>query len=323
MKFRTDFPIRPLSIPISLHTPVLALGSCFAKRVAGRLEELHFPVTTNPLGVLFNPVSVAATLQRFAANKLLTREELQCGEEGFFHDDLQGMEPATDPQEALERMNQRISRGAVAFRKADLLMITFGTARVYVSQASGRVVANCHKLPRAYFSSRLLTVEEIVNEWEALLAGPLAEKRVLFTLSPVRHIRDGAEENSLSKAILRVAIAQLVERHARCEYFPAAELLLDDLRDYRFYADDLVHPAPAAVNYIWERFVECCLDKEARDLLPRIEALRRATEHRPLNPASEAWRQFCSAQLHEAETLEELLGLDFSAEKAHFKSNLP
>jgi hypothetical protein len=203
---------------------------------------------------------------------------------------------------------------------ADWVMITFGTAWVF--EENGRVVANCEKRPAHLFTRRRLSVDEIVGRFDGLMsaAGPLAGKQVVFTLSPVRHLADGFEENSLSKAALRVAIAGIIDRHgAGAAYFPAFEALTDDLRDYRFYAPDMAHPSVEAVDYIWEKFSAAALSPDALKLLPDIEKIVRATEHRPFGPDSAEHAKFRAAMLAKARNLAARHPeIDMSAEIAFF-----
>lgn len=205
--------------------------------------------------------------------------------------------------------------------EADFVLITFGTAWVF--EEEGRVVANCEKRPAHIFTRRRLTVSEIVEQFDALFepGAPLYNRQVVFTLSPVRHLRDGAEENSLSKAVLRLAIDQIIEKQTTtAQYFPAFELLNDDLRDYRFYAADLAHPSIEAVEYVWEKFSQAAITPAAQRLIPEIERLVRATEHRPYNPDSEDHKAFCMQMLEYAlELSAKNPTLDFSAEIAFFE----
>jgi len=316
MKFRTEIEIAPLDPPIGYGSRLLSIGSCFADTLARRLAGAKFAVTANPTGVLFNPLSIAAALERFAAGRRIRREELRQGAEGWFHDDFHGSLSRPDPEAALAAMNDAVERGRRALRECDTVLVTFGTARVYERRETGRTVANCHKEPQSSFRQRLLRTEEIAGVWQPLLEGMLRGKRVLFTLSPVRHLNDGAAANSLSKAVLRVAIALLAERCANAVYFPAFELLTDDLRDYRFYADDLVHPSAQAEEYIWERFVQAAVAPGAREVLKRVEALVKSARHRPLHPGSEAHRLFAARCMEEARALEREAGVDFGEEMA-------
>lgn len=207
-----------------------------------------------------------------------------------------------------------------SLENADFVLITFGTAWVF--EENGRVVANCEKRPAHLFTRRRLTISEIAAQFDSLFepAAPLYNKQVVFTLSPVRHLRDGAEENSLSKATLRMAIAQIIENEANtAQYFPAFELLTDDLRDYRFYAADLAHPSAEAIEYVWEKFSEAALTPDSQKLLPQIERLVRATEHRPYNVDSEQHTAFKRQMLEYARELQNRYPkLDFSTEIEFF-----
>ena len=211
-------------------------------------------------------------------------------------------------------MNAARQAGADALRTADRIVFTFGTAWVYERQ--GEAVANCHRRPAAEFSKRRLSVEEIVETFAELIEGPLAGKQIILTVSPVRHTGDTLAGNAVSKATLRLAAEQLTERFKCSAYFPAFEILTDDLRDYRFYADDLVHPAPQAVAYVWEKFAPAVLTDEALRLLPEAEAIVAAAAHRPRNPQGEAHRAFCRRQLERIAALPEM---DFQSETAYFR----
>jgi hypothetical protein len=295
MKFRTE--IEPASIAPQIdHTRRgFSVGSCFAESIAGRLRRYKFRLVGNPAGVLYNPFSIADLL-----------------------------EGATDGP-----VTHASHASAQALRAADYVLITFGTAWVY--EENGRVVANCEKRPAHLFTRRRLSVAEIVSRFDALMDGqsglaasveniqsgedgflqiarsggdkparngPLFGKQVIFTLSPVRHLKDGFEENSLSKATLRVAIDEIVARHpGAAHYFPAFEILTDDLRDYRFYGADLVHPSAGAVEYVWEKFAAAALSPAAQKLLPAIENIVRATEHRPFAPDAPEHARFRAEML--------------------------
>ncbi len=322
MKFRSEFPLPKLPRPIRYEDRLLALGSCFAQTISSRLKEAKFAITINPLGVMFNPISLAHTVERLSKNRPISPEELLHDEERdlWFHYEMHGSLSSPEREGALEQMSRAIERGHRALKEASVVIITFGTAFVYRLKQSGCVVANCHQQPRSLFQRELLDVEQITTVWRSLLEHELRGKEVILTLSPVRHLSDGAEENSLSKALLRVALGKLTEEYPRCHYFAAWELMMDDLRDYRFYADDLLHPAPLAIDYLWERFREVAIAPECKTTGERIERLQRALNHRPLHPESEAFRRFLSEQKSEIGRLEELLGPRFEEEKAILSS---
>ncbi len=319
MKFRTEIAVRPFAPEerIGYANRILALGSCFASETASRLCRLRFRCTAHPTGILFNPASIADALEDYAAARPAARGELHRTDGVWHHFGFHGSFSGTDPDAVLDAMNRARHLGAEALRAADRVLLTFGTAWVY--ERDGRAVANCHRRPAAEFVRRRLTVTEIAERYGALLRGPLAGKRVILTVSPVRHLADGLEGNAASKAVLRLAADELAAAHDTVRYFPAYEAVLDDLRDYRFYADDMAHPAPAAAEYVWEKFAAAALDDPTRALVERVRRIVEAAEHRPLHPDSEAYRAFCRARLAEIDTLPEM---DFAKERAFFARNI-
>lgn len=314
MKFRTEIEPSPVGATLGYENRILTLGSCFATAVAARLARAKFHVTENPSGILFNPLSIAAAIRSYAEAVPVGREELFFDGALWRHFGFHGDFAEPDPDRALQRMNAARQAGTEALRAADRVILTFGTAWVF--EHKGMVVANCHRQPAAEFFRRRLSVAEIVGAFARVIEGPLAGKQVLLTVSPVRHLADGLAGNAVSKAVLRLAAEELVERFPTVSYFPAFEILTDDLRDYRFYADDLVHPAPQAVEYVWERVVADLLSEEARRRLPEVEAIVAAAAHRPRDPHGEAHRAFCRRQL---ERIAALSDLDFRSEAEYFR----
>ena len=293
MKFRTEIDIAPLGVKIGYGNRILALGSCFAEH---------------------NPLSIAAALHSYADETPVQHSELDFDGELWFHYGFHGSLSAASPDEALAAMNAARKAGAEALRRADRVLLTLGTAWVY--EHNGQVVANCHRQPATEFVRRRLGVAEITGAFSALLAGPLAGKEVILTVSPVRHLGDGLEGNAVSKATLRLAAEELAAAHAAVHYFPAYEVLNDDLRDYRFYADDLVHPSAQAIQYVWEKFIPAVLSDEARRLLPDVRHIVVAAAHRPRTPRSEAYREFCRRRIGEIAALPQV---DFQAEEEYFR----
>ena len=328
MQFQTHIQIRPFEQKIDHSQPILSLGSCFADNIAKRLQRAKFDTTAAPTGILFNPESIARAIERFDRARedkgsLPTIKELHQANGVWYNYDFHSSLSHIDANVALAQMNEAIMRGAEALAEAKVVIITFGTAFVYRLNESGDVVANCHKQPQRLFSREMLSAEDIVQRYNALLQGPLADKRVIFTLSPVRHLGDGLEQNSLSKATLRVAIAEIVAKNNNADYFPSYEIMMDELRDYRFYADDMAHPSALAVEYIWERFSQTALSEATLEAIKRIEHIMAAAEHRPFNPESDAHRAFCRKMLAECELLQrELPGVCLDSEKEYFKTYL-
>ncbi len=318
MKFRTEIQIPLSDRVIDYSSAVLAMGSCFASSIGGKLLDSKFTTQVNPTGVLFNPLSICATLQRFKECRTVSIDQLRKGQDGWFHFDFHGSLSDSDPLVALEKINGAVNEGSRALSECSTIIITFGTAWIYELIESGRVVANCHKEPSRSFSRRAMSVAEIVDEVGQIVES-YPEKEFIFSLSPIRHLKDGLSENSLSKATLRVAIAQIVERYANASYFPSCEILMDDLRDYRFYADDMLHPSAQAVEYIWSKFCDSHISASARATMSKVANIVRAAAHRPLNDSSEAYREFCAKEL---ELIKELPNLDFGKESAYFMSQL-
>ena len=317
MRFRTEISLTPLAERIDHSAKIFALGSCFAESISERLQRAKFSVTTNPFGVLFNPLSIASAIDRLADTRAFAVCDIREGREGFFSFDAHSSLDGKTQTEIFANLNQAVAQGSKALHEAEWVILTFGTAWVY--EHDGRVVANCHKQPAKEFERRRLSVAEIVERYKTLFEGVLRDKRVILTVSPVRHLGDGLQENSLSKAILRLAVEQLCEQFDNVHYFPSYEILIDDLRDYRYYAEDLAHPSKMAVEYVWERFCEYALTDKARELLPKIEQIVSAAGHRPFNPESDAHRAFCRKMLAKAEEMHEI---DFALEKEAFERYL-
>ena len=317
MKFRTEIEVTPLAEGLEYGAKIFALGSCFAENISERLQRAKFSIASNPFGVLFNPFSIANALERLDSARIFAVCDVKGGGECFYSFDAHSSLDGKTQTEAFGNLNKAVAQGSKALADADWVILTFGTAWVY--EHEGRVVANCHKQPASQFERRRLSVTEIVERYGRLFDGVLRDKKVILTVSPVRHIGDGLQENSVSKATLRLAVEELVSKYENAHYFPSYEILIDDLRDYRYYADDLAHPSKMAVEYVWERFCEAVLAEEAKAKLPQVEQIVAAAEHRPFNPESEAHKTFCRKMLVKAELMHEI---DFTLEKSVFERYL-
>ena len=317
MKFRTEIEVSPLTEGLEYGAKIFALGSCFAENISERLRRAKFSIASNPFGVLFNPFSIANAIERLADARTFAVCDITAGKESFFSFDAHSSLDGKSHTEAFGNLNKAVAQGAKSLADADWVILTFGTAWVY--EKEGRVVANCHKQPSSQFVRRRLSVTEIVERYSRLFEGVLHDKKVILTVSPVRHIGDGLQENSVSKATLRLAVEELVSKYENACYFPSYEILIDDLRDYRYYADDLAHPSKMAVDYVWERFCEAVLAKETRAKMSLVEQIVAAAEHRPFNPESGAHKTFCQKMLAKTESMPEI---DFSLEKSAFERYL-
>lgn len=280
MDFRTIIPIKPQPY-ITHDTQFLLLGSCFAENIGQRLIDYRFQVDMNPFGVLYNPLSIAQAIERLLTGKPFTADEL-FQHNGLWHSWLHhGSFSDQSKEKALEKMNERFTLASQNLKKIDLLTITFGSAWVY--EFNGIVVTNCHKVPNNLFVRRRLTIDEIVARYTALFGALRKENPALKILLSVSPIRYAATENQTSKATLLLATEALCQQCEGVRYFPAYEIVLDELRDYRFFADDMVHPSPMAVQYVWERFAQTYFTPDTLDLLPEIEKENRRAAHKPLH----------------------------------------
>ena len=293
--FQTKIDIPVSDIKISYKDSIMTLGSCFAENIGNKLETVFFETDINPFGVLYNPVSVKNSLELLIQNKSFSSEEIFENKslwQSFAHSSLfNGLSEV----ECLNNINTRLISSAGFFQKTNVLLITFGTAWVFEEKKSGRVVSNCHKLPSGDFERRRLTVNEIVSDYNELivtLQKLCPALNIIFSVSPIRHWKDGAHENNISKSILLMAIDELQKQHKQVHYFPAYEILLDELRDYRFYAPDMLHPSEVAVDYIWSRFSETYFSDRTLQLKKRIEQIVADRAHRPYQPDSAEFKKF-------------------------------
>ena len=293
--FRTPIEIPSSPFRISYSDHIMTLGSCFAENMGKKMSEVYFEIDVNPFGVLYNPVSIRNSIELLLQNKPFTTEDifedhslwLSLSHSSLFSDSSQ--------EGCLNKINARLVPAGKLLRKTDFLLITFGTAWVFEEKKSGRVVSNCHKLPASRFVHRRLTVEEIVSDFSELLLKlhtQLPSLGIIFSVSPIRHWKDGAHENTLSKSILHLAIDALQKQFNNVHYFPAYEIQLDELRDYRFYAADMQHPSEVAADYIWERFCNTYFSTDTLVIKKRLEQLSTDLAHRPLHPDSVEYNNF-------------------------------
>lgn len=275
---------------------VVLLGSCFSDNIGHKMHGALINATINPMGTLYNPMSIASGVSRLIDCRPMAGQELFMQGGVWNSYDFHSRHSFPDKQVTLDRMNQRIDLGHKALEEAQLLTITLGTAIVYRLKATGEVVANCHKVPQHEFEHKMATVDAMVNELDKMLTrlhefNPTL--RIILTVSPIRHIADGLDVNSLSKASLRVAINDVMDRHSEyCDYFPAYEIMLDDLRDYRFYSNDMVHPSDVAVEYIWQAFQATYLDDHSALAVARCERIHKRLQHRPMSTNRETVDRF-------------------------------
>ncbi len=321
MNFHLEFTPRPFEQKIKHHHTLLLTGSCFTENIGSKLKQLKFSVLENPNGILFNPVSIATSIRSYIENRQYTGADLFYQNEAWNSWQHHTRFSHPDKGICLQRINESQQEAHTFLKTANWLLVTVGSAFVYELE-NNAVVANCHKVPTDKFNKRLLTVEEVKDVLQDMLAEIFAFNpgvNVIFTISPVRHLRDGFVENNRSKAALIQAIHQLTDADERLFYFPAYELVIDDLRDYRFYAEDMVHPNYAATNYVWDKFIAACIDEPSQALMKEINTINAAKNHKPFNPTSEQHKKFLQSNLDKIKELEKKYDyIDFAEEKKYF-----
>ncbi|HHU96887.1 MAG: GSCFA domain-containing protein [Bacteroidota bacterium] len=328
MEFRTRVDIPVSDVPINHSTGIMLFGSCFSSYIGSQLQQYKFTVDVNPFGILFNPLSISNAIQRLLYGKGVGEADL-VQRQGIYHSFMHhGEFSSPDRQACLDAISTRFTRASEALLKADLMLVTFGTAYLYRRKETGEVVSNCHKFPEGDFQRARLSVDEIVEEWGALIEGLTARRPTMkwvFTVSPVRHWKDGAHENQVSKSILHLAIDELQKRfEGVVRYFPAYEIVLDELRDYRFYNEDMIHPSPVAVEYVWQRFSDTFFNLRTRTINREWESIRRSLDHRPLFSDSESHQTFLeqtALKLREFEQKYPFISCEEEARMLHAKLN--
>ncbi|WP_242927054.1 GSCFA domain-containing protein [Pontibacter vulgaris] len=323
--FRTEVNVSPASLALGLQSNVLTFGSCFAEVIGNKLLQNKARALVNPFGTLFNPISVCKLLQAAAGQPYNFEEHLVQHNGIWYVYDLHSSLSSPDKEELTELIRQRLQQTEQQLQQASLLIITLGTAVSYKLIKTGAIVANCHKLPASNFNRELLSITEISTAFESLLAvlnqvNP--NLKVLLTVSPVRHIKETIEINSVSKSILRVACHQLKQTHDHVLYFPAYEIMMDDLRDYRFYKPDMLHPTEVAEDYIWQKFTKAYFSKEFQEFLPEWEKMLRAVAHRPFHPDTPAHQAFLQNTIAQLRQLELKYKIDASAEQQQLQAQL-
>ena len=329
MKFRYEFDIKKLPEPLTHHHTMLLIGSCFTENIGEKLEKYKFRTLQNPNGILFNPVSVADALIDYIEATVFTEKDLFPLNEGWHSWKHHSRFSGITQEEALQKINASTAEAHRFLKNADYVFITFGSAWVYaltekaMHGKSGAIAANNHKAPADWFHRKLLSPEDVLHRLDNVIHRLFhfnPNLNLIVTISPVRHLREGVIENNRSKAVLIQAVHHLVNKFDRLYYFPAYELVIDDLRDYRYYAEDLVHPNYFATQYVFEKMVDACMDAKTKALMEDIHSINLAFQHKPFNENAAAHQAFRQKFLQKAMALQESFpSLDFSKEISHFK----
>lgn len=326
-QFRTSFQVQPHSHPFHLQTPIFSIGSCFANAMGQRLQQNKFSVCVNPFGVIFNPLSIFklldACLHPAQANALLNETAMVERQGLWYHYDLHSDFYGENQETIKQKLQESLQSTRHFLEKTQVIILTLGTAYAYFLNANQAVVANCHKVPQKFFDKRLLSVNEIIQGFEQTyktLQTLNPQLQVILTVSPVRHIKDTIPLNQVSKSTLRLACHHLSERFDQVSYFPAYELLLDDLRDYRFFKADMIHPTKVAEDYIWEKFSQVFMDNPTQDFLKQWGKIKQALNHRSFQPASEAHQKFLRKLMQQLQDLSQQI--DVSTELAQVQQQV-
>lgn len=293
--FRTQFNTNPEKNQIDYSSEIVLFGSCFSENIGNKLDYFKFNSTTNPYGILFNPIAIENSIAECVTNRRYTKEDLIFHNELWHsfnhHSDFSDM----DYNVVLNNINTSIKKTHEQLKTASHILITLGTAWVYHYLESQLPVANCHKIPQKKFTKKILTVEDIEHSISIIKKAVLKlnpDAIFIFTVSPVRHLKDGMVENTLSKSHLLTAIHKSLDN--KTNYFPAYEIMMDDLRDYRFYSDDMLHPSKIAINYIWDIFCSSWLSKNIDHIKKEVSIVQKGLSHRPFNPDSKNHKEFAN-----------------------------
>jgi hypothetical protein len=323
--FRTPVISKPSHNKIGYQSRLMLMGSCFSENMGMKFSQFKFCVDNNPFGIIFNPSSVKLGLERLLSGREYTQEDLGCNEGLWFSFHHHGRFSNIDPNQCLTNINQQLAISRNNLLHANFLFITFGTAYIYEHRQTGQVVANCHKMPAIEFNRRRLSVDSIVAEYSSILTQISTYNpnlQVVFTVSPVRHWKDGPHENQISKSILLLAIDSLCQKYPNTFYYPSYELVMDDLRDYRFYEEDMLHPNTIAINYIWADFTRCFMLPQTITLIKDVEKIVQAMGHRPFNADTPQYLKFARATLNQIYRLQTEHNILLPKEETYFTSVL-
>jgi hypothetical protein len=320
-RFRTEINLKKYDFEINYQKNLFFIGSCFSENISNLFKEYKFQVFSNPSGILYNPISILQILNFIIDNKLFTKDDLFYSNNkwlSFYH---HGSFSNKDLNSTLEKININLKNANNFLKNTDYLFITLGSAFVYELKENNLIVANCHKLSSKLFNQRLLEVQEIKDNYISLMKKLInfnKNMKIIFTVSPIRYLKYGNEQNTYSKAILFVSINELKKLFKNIYYFPAYELLLDDLRDYRFYDEDMIHPSHQAINYIWDKLINSMLEKKSIVIIKKIEKILLAKKHIPINPESEEYKKFCIKIINIIESISNQYNINLEEEKKFF-----
>lgn len=308
MNLQTPVILEKSNFDILHQSKLFLIGSCFSENIGAKLLENKFDIVVNPFGILYNPISISNAIKKIRDEYVFTKDDFIL-HNNLYHSLLHhGSFSNINLDEAVSSVNTELKHASYTLNQANLLLITFGTSYVFRWKKTGEVVGNCHKISSIQFQRERLTVEAIVREWTKLIEELLElnqDLKFIFTVSPIRHLKDGLHENQLSKATLHLAIDSLINKFPKnIFYFAAYEILMDQLRDYRFYADDMLHPSQIAQEYIWKRFSEVYFSDQTQQICFEWQKIRKSLFHKPHNQNTDTYKQFVHRTIQALETFE-------------------
>ena len=307
MKFRTEIDIKPLQKKLNPNELILFMGSCFSENMGKKMIDAKIPVNSNLYGTLFHPLSILNCLQDVLSNYTFSPADFFIHEEIWNSFKLHSSLSSPDLERNILTLNTKVVQAHQEIRNAKFLSLTFGSAYIYTHLPSQQKVANCHKLPSSLFSKSLSEPEEIIQAYTETISSLLKlnpSLHIIFSVSPVLHIKDGIVENNLSKSICIYCAHEIVKRNPQCIYFPSYELIHDDLRDYRFYKSDLLHPSEQAVEYVFEKFKNFLCSDSLLELMEKTLEIKKMIAHRPFQKNTDAFKSFLKAGLLKCEALQ-------------------
>lgn len=311
MQFRTQIPVSKSNNPIDYHSKIISMGSCFAENMAEKFDYFKLQNETNPFGIIFNPISIEKVIQRVVTQEFFTEKDVFFHNERWHCFEVHSDLSHSDRQELLQTLNEAITKTNKQIKEATHIIVTYGTSWIYRNTESNEVVANCHKVPQRQFTKELLTADVIqksIQNTIRLIHGSNPNINFIFTISPVRHIKDGFVENQLSKSHLFTGLHQNLQskiENQQLGYFPSYEIMMDELRDYRFYAEDMLHPNVVAIDYIWQRFSENYIAENSIPTLQEVGEIQKSLHHRSFNPESEQHQKFLVKLRQKIKSVEE------------------
>lgn len=318
--FKLEFDIAKSKRQINIKDKIFSIGSCFSDNIGSHLDQYKFQVLANPFGTIFNPYSIFKLLRgQLDSNDIIKNQEV------FYHWDAHSDLSSLDQGELNNELTNAVEQTQLFLKEAKWLVITFGTSFIYTNKKSNQIVGNCHKVPQKEFIKSMMSVDQIAADYAAslnVIRKQNPDLHVILTVSPVRHIKDGLHENNISKGVLHQAVSKIIKADNKVTYFPSYEIMIDELRDYRFYKKDRIHPSEEAIAYIWTKFVQTLMDEETSTFIDQWNKILNSLTHKSFHPQSNKHQQFLIKLISEIENFENLVDVNIELEQVRNQINL-